>query len=70
MALERLAELEDEPALQRYQPYWAAQADLLRRAGRIEDAAAAYRKAIDFTGNDSERRFLQRRLDSLPDTAG
>jgi len=40
----------------------AARADLLRRLGRTDEAAAAYREALDLAGNDAERRFLQRRL--------
>jgi RNA polymerase sigma-70 factor (ECF subfamily) len=37
-------------------------ADLLRRAGRPDQAAAAYRQAIELTHSPAERRFLQRRL--------
>ena len=40
----------------------AARADLLRRSGRLADAAAAYRRAIALTDNEAERRFLTRRL--------
>jgi RNA polymerase sigma-70 factor (ECF subfamily) len=40
----------------------AARADLFRRAGRLEEAAASYRRAIELGGNDAERRFLERRL--------
>ena len=40
----------------------AARADLLRRLGRDEDAAAEYRRAIDMTANEPERRYLERRL--------
>jgi RNA polymerase sigma-70 factor (ECF subfamily) len=42
-----------------YQPYHAARADLLARAGR-PGAAAAYDRAIALTANPSERRFLER----------
>jgi RNA polymerase sigma-70 factor (ECF subfamily) len=45
--------------------FHAARADLLRRLGRIDDAASAYRAALTLVGNEPERRFLQRRLDSL-----
>ena len=48
--------------LARYQPFHAADADLLRRAGRLDDAAAAYRRALALTGNTAERRFLEDRL--------
>ncbi|WP_018252329.1 RNA polymerase sigma factor [Salinispora mooreana] len=41
----------------------ALRADLLRRLGRRDDAAASYRRALHLTGNDAERRYLSRRLD-------
>jgi RNA polymerase sigma-70 factor (ECF subfamily) len=40
----------------------AARADLLRRLGRFTEAAAAYREALALVGNESDRRFLERRL--------
>jgi RNA polymerase sigma-70 factor (ECF subfamily) len=40
----------------------AARADLLRRLDRREEAAAAYRRALDLTTNDAETRYLGRRL--------
>ena len=40
----------------------AARADLLRRAGRTDEAADAYRRALELTANEAERRFLSRRL--------
>ena len=43
----------------------AARADLLRRLGRIDEAAAAYREALALVGNDAEGRFLRRRLTEL-----
>jgi RNA polymerase sigma-70 factor (ECF subfamily) len=43
-----------------------ARADLLRRLGRYHDAAQSYARALELVGNASERRFLQRRLESLP----
>ena len=41
-----------------YQPYHAARADLLARAGRTDEAVAAYDRAIELTANTSEREFL------------
>lgn len=52
-------------ALDEYQPYHAAHADLLRRTGREVEAAAAYRRAIALSTNARERAFLERRLASL-----
>jgi RNA polymerase sigma-70 factor (ECF subfamily) len=40
----------------------ATRADLLRRAGRRPEAAAAYERALALATNESERRFLERRL--------
>ena len=38
---------------------------LLRRLGRAEEAAAAYRDALALTENAAERRFLARRLEEV-----
>ena len=45
-----------------YHPLHAARADLLRRAGRRAEAAAAYGRAIALCTNAVERRYLERRL--------
>ena len=60
--LAALAELERLETMDHYQPYHAAKADLLRRAGRHTAAVAAYRRAIELTENAVERRFLEGRL--------
>jgi RNA polymerase sigma-70 factor, ECF subfamily len=49
----------DVSLLEDYQPYHAARADLLARAGR-RGATAAYDRAIELTANPVERRFLER----------
>jgi RNA polymerase sigma-70 factor, ECF subfamily len=49
-------------ALDAYHLLHAARADLLRRLGSLADAADSYRRALTLVGNDSERRFLERRL--------
>ena len=54
-----------EPDLEDYQPWHAAHADLLARAGRVDEAVLAYRGAIERSGNDAQRRFLQQRLARL-----
>jgi RNA polymerase sigma-70 factor (ECF subfamily) len=46
----------------------AARADLLRRLGRNEAAAAAYREALALVTNDAERGFLERRLAEVVDS--
>jgi RNA polymerase sigma-70 factor (ECF subfamily) len=63
--LELLAPLLGDPALERYQPLYAAHAELLRRAGDAAGAAGAYRRAIALTANAVERAELERRLDAL-----
>ena len=40
----------------------AARADLLRRLGRRDEAAVAYRAALELTAADAERRYLEGRL--------
>ena len=40
----------------------AARADLLRRMGLKAEAAQSYEQALALVTNDSERRFLERRL--------
>ncbi|WP_117193383.1 RNA polymerase sigma factor [Rhizobium terrae] len=44
-----------------YQPYWAARADLLARAGRKEEADAAYGQAIGLETDPAIRSFLEER---------
>lgn len=55
--LAALAEI-DPASLDNYQPYHAARADLLARAGRSEEAKADYERAIQLTSNTIERDFL------------
>ena len=58
-------DLIDALALDRYYLYHAIRADLLRRLGRTEQAAAAYRAALARTGNTAETALLERRADAL-----
>ena len=55
----------DTDRLGDYQPYHAARADLLARAGRTSDAVAAYREAISLTVNSTELAFLRSQLQAL-----
>ncbi|MET7333145.1 RNA polymerase sigma factor [Nonomuraea sp. NPDC005650] len=57
-----LDELSGEPRLRDYHPYLVARADLLHRLGRLPEAAAAYRAALDTAGSEPERVHLRRRL--------
>jgi len=60
--LERLAAIEASGELDGYHLLPASQADLLRRAGRFAEAAAAYRRALVLVSQETERRYLERRL--------
>ncbi len=51
-----------------YHLFHATRADLLRRLGRLEEAAAAYDSALALAANAAERRFLEERRRSLPVT--
>lgn len=57
--------LVDELELGGYYMFHSVRADLLRRSGRAEEAAAAYRTAMDLTENAAERAFLRARLDQV-----
>ncbi|WP_240157491.1 RNA polymerase sigma factor [Pseudonocardia broussonetiae] len=60
--LAELDALADDRRLRGYHLLPAARADLLRRLGRADEAAGAYRAALDLVGNEPERAFLLRRL--------
>jgi RNA polymerase sigma-70 factor, ECF subfamily len=55
-------QLEAAGALSGYHLLPATRADLLRRLGRYDEAATAYRLAIEMTAGDADRRYLVRRL--------
>jgi RNA polymerase sigma-70 factor (ECF subfamily) len=63
-ALELVARLE-RGRLEDYHLLHATRADLLRRLGRDEEAAAAYRRASELATNPAVRAFLDRRLSEL-----
>jgi RNA polymerase sigma-70 factor (ECF subfamily) len=60
--LAQLDDLEASGGLTDYHLLPAARADLLRRLGRREEAAAAYRRALALVRTAPERRFLEARL--------
>jgi len=60
-----IEELGASGALDRYHLFHAARADMLRRLGRRNAAADAYRRAFELTANGAERNFLERRLAAL-----
>ena len=59
--LELLARLD----LERYQPWHAARAELLRRAGELDAADGAYAAAIALSANEIQRSDLRRRRAEL-----
>jgi len=61
-ALALIDQLADDDDLANYHLLHAARADLLRRLGSPVEAAKSYQRALALVTNDSERRFLERRL--------
>jgi len=55
----------DDPAVQRFQPAWTTRAHLLAEAGRVAEAAAAYRRAMELTTDPGVAEYLLRRLRSM-----
>jgi RNA polymerase sigma-70 factor, ECF subfamily len=51
--------------LDHYHYLHATRAELLRRLDRVDDARAAYDRALELVRSDAERRFLERRLAEL-----
>jgi RNA polymerase sigma-70 factor, ECF subfamily len=61
-ALPLIDELAESGELDSYHLLHAARADMLRRVGSNREAAESYKLALGLVSNDSERRFLERRL--------
>jgi len=61
-ALALIEELAADGQLDSYHLLHATRADMLRRAGSLRQAAESYSRALSLVTNDSERRFLERRL--------
>jgi RNA polymerase sigma-70 factor (ECF subfamily) len=64
-ALALIDELSRENDLDEYHLLHAARADLFRRMGEHGHAAASYRRALELVSNQSERRYLERRLNEV-----
>jgi RNA polymerase sigma-70 factor (ECF subfamily) len=60
LALVERLDLED------YHYLHATRAELLRRLDRVDEARAAYERALELVHSDAERRFLSQRLAELP----
>jgi RNA polymerase sigma-70 factor (ECF subfamily) len=64
-ALALIDALAADGELDGYHLLHAARADLLRRIGSSAEAASSYVRALSLVTNDSERRFLERRLHEI-----
>ncbi|MEH6725575.1 MAG: RNA polymerase sigma factor [Hyphomicrobiales bacterium] len=65
VALRMLDSVADDGRLNRYQPFFAAKADVLSRAGNPRAAKACFQTAIDLATNSFERQFLHQKILSL-----
>lgn len=65
-ALDSLPTVTEDGRLAEYQPYWAAQAELLSRTGAHTEARHAYDRAIGLERDPAVRRFLQERRAAVP----
>ena len=55
--------------LDNYHLFHATRADLLRRNGATQQATRSYQRALELVTNESERRFLERRLNEVQSAA-
>jgi RNA polymerase sigma-70 factor (ECF subfamily) len=62
---ESALELVDRLDLEGYHYLHSTRAELLRRLDRLDEARAAYERALELVHSDAERRFLERRLADL-----
>lgn len=67
--LEAIKDICCSGALDDYQPYHAALADLHRRAGNKQLASQSYEQAISLSGNLAEKEFLKTRLEEMNQSA-
>jgi RNA polymerase sigma-70 factor, ECF subfamily len=60
--IQLIDELAAAGELDNYHLLYAARADLLRRQGALAEAAKSYQRALELVTNESEKRYLERRL--------
>ena len=60
--LKLIEEIGQAGKLDNYYLFHAARADLLRRLNRLDEAHAAYQRALSLTTNQIEQRYIRRRL--------
>jgi RNA polymerase sigma-70 factor, ECF subfamily len=68
--LDLMKELAAAGDLENYHLLHAARADMHRRLGRNADAAEEYQKALALVTNESERRYLEKRLKEVKSGGG
>jgi len=68
--VEHALELVDALDLDGYHYLHATRAELLRRLDRVDEARAAYGRALELVSSGAERRFLDRRLAELSERTG
>ena len=68
-ALQLIDSLAASGDLDEYHLLHAARADLLRRMGSMSESAKSYGRALELVTNESERRFLERRLGEVTGAA-
>jgi RNA polymerase sigma-70 factor (ECF subfamily) len=64
-ALKAIEPLMADEDLENFHLLHSTRADMLRRIGDRNGAANSYRRALTLVKNDSERRYLERRLDEV-----
>ena len=57
LAIKTLNAVQESHA-ERYQPYWAVRAHILKKAGAIAEAVSCYERAIGLCSDDAARKFL------------
>ncbi len=60
--VEAALKLVDRLELDQYHYLHATRAELLRRLDRIDDARAAYERALELVHSEAEQRFFEQRL--------
>ena len=68
--LEAIAAIESVKTMANYPFYHAAQAELLRRAGRLDESRIALKRALDAARTEAEARQLGRKLTDMSDLPG
>ena len=64
-ATEAIKDIATDERVTEYQPYWAARAELLSKAGAYDEARQAYDIAIGLEREPAVRAFLQKRQAAL-----